>query len=282
LQTGELKWEYFAGSAGYDTPYGIYPSEIPLFEADGKIYITHGHGYSPPIFKGATLTCINATDGTEIWKILSFNNRASMAIADGYLTCLNLYDGQVYSFGKGPSVTTVTAPDTAISLGQSVMIKGTVIDTCAGAQKLVAEGKFASVAAVSDESQSGWMEYLYMQQLCPTDATGVEVTLDSIDPNGNFVPIGTATTDLSGTFHYLWEPPIEGEYTVIATFAGSKSYGPSYAETAVGVTAAPQEPTYPEPAPPADNTAMFAGIVAAVIVAIVIGILNLLMLRGRK
>ena len=78
LQTGELKWEYFAGSAGYDTPYGIYPSEIPLFEADGKIYITHGHGYSPPIFKGATLTCINATDGTEIWKILSFNNRISI------------------------------------------------------------------------------------------------------------------------------------------------------------------------------------------------------------
>ena len=55
LKTGKNLWNYFAGSAGYDTPYGVYPSEIPLFEADGKIYITHGHGYSPPIFKGATL-----------------------------------------------------------------------------------------------------------------------------------------------------------------------------------------------------------------------------------
>jgi hypothetical protein len=123
---------------------------------------------------------------------------------------------------------------------------------------------------------------LYMQQLCPTNATGVEVTLDSVDPNGNFVPIGTATTDLSGTFGFKWEPPIPGKYTIIATFAGSKAYGPSYAETYVGVDDAPPEPTYPEPQPAADYTAIFAGIVAAVIIAIIIGIINLLVLRRRK
>ena len=88
------------------------------------------------------------------------------------------------------------------------------------------------------------MEYLYEQQPIPTNATGVTVTLDAVDPNNNFVHIGTATSDISGTFHYVWSPTIEGEYTIIATFAGSKSYGASYAETAIGVT----------PAPPVTNT----------------------------
>jgi outer membrane protein assembly factor BamB len=230
IHTGETVWDYYSGDAGFDTPYGVYVLELPLMAADGKIYVTHGHGYSPPIFKGATLDCLNATDGTLIWSILQFNDRAGMAIADGYVTVYNVYDGQVYSFVKGPSQTTVTAPDTGINLGESIMIKGMVTDTCAGAQNLVKQGKFASVAAVSDASQRVWMEYLYEQQNYPTNATGVEVTLDSIDPNGNFVPIGTATTDLSGTYSFFWEPPIEGKYTIIATFAGSKSYGASYAE----------------------------------------------------
>ncbi len=35
----------------------------------------------------------------------------------------------------------------------------------------------------------------------------------------------------------MWEPPVLGEYTVIATFKGSGSYYTSYAETAFGVSA---------------------------------------------
>jgi outer membrane protein assembly factor BamB len=282
LQTGENVWNYDTGAAGYDTPYGIYPSETPVFMADGKIYISHGHGYSPPIFKGATLDCINATDGTLIWDVLSFNNRAGFAIADGYLACYNIYDGQVYSFGKGPSVTTVEAPKTAVTVGSSMIIEGTVLDTCAGAQDLVAQGKFKSVGAVSDASQAQWMGYLYMQQLCPANTTGVEVQLDSFDPNGNFVPIGTATTTLTGKFSYTWEPPIPGTYTIRATFKGTKSYGTSYEETTLVAVEAPQTQTPETPPTPPDNTPYVIGMGVAIIVAIaIVGVVLALILRKR-
>ena len=38
-----------------------------------------------------------------------------------------------------------------------------------------------------------WMKYLYMQFPIPSDAVGVDVTIDTIDPNGNWIHIGTAT-----------------------------------------------------------------------------------------
>jgi outer membrane protein assembly factor BamB len=282
IHTGVEEWVYYSGDAGYDTPYGVYVLELPLMAADGKIYVSHGHGYSPPIFKGATLDCLNATDGTLIWNILQFNDRTGMAIADGYVIVYNIYDGQVYCFGKGPSVTTVTAPKTAITLGSSVVIEGTVVDTSAGAQSLVDEGKFASVACMSDESQRGWMEYLYEQQSLPHNLTGVEVTLDSIDPNGNAVPIGTATTDESGTYNFLWEPPIEGKYTIIATFAGSKAYGSSYAETALAAAKAPETQTSEPVVQPADYTMVLYGIAAAAIAIIIaVVIVGILILRKR-
>jgi hypothetical protein len=78
---------------------------------------------------------------------------------------------------------------------------------------------------------AAWMEYLYMQQPKPTNATGVEVRLDVLDANGNYRTIGTATTDLSGAFSYAWQPDIPGKYTIYATYVGSKSYGSSSAET---------------------------------------------------
>ena len=68
------------------------------------------------------------------------------------------------------------------------------------------------------------MKYVYMQFARPTDATGVEVTLDTIDPNGNYLHIGNTTSDASGMYSYQWTPEIPGKYTVIATFAGTDSY----------------------------------------------------------
>jgi hypothetical protein len=130
-----------------------------------------------------------------------------------------------------------------------------------------------------------YMEYLHMQKPIPAGytVTGFPVSIDAIDPNGNFVHIGTVTSDISGTFSYMWKSEITGKYTVTATFFGDDSYGSSFAETAVGVVeapAAPPAPTTPQAAP--DNTPMFAGMIAAVIVAIVIGIANLLALRKRQ
>ena len=75
-----------------------------------------------------------------------------------------------------------------------------------------------------------WMEYVYMQKPKPTDVTGVTVSIDVIDANGNQRTIGTTTSDSSGAFSYAWTPDIEGKYTVIASFTGSESYWPSSAE----------------------------------------------------
>ncbi|GAG62263.1 unnamed protein product, partial [marine sediment metagenome] len=118
------------------------------------------------------------------------------------------------------------------------------------------------------------------------DATGVKVTLDAIDPNGNFISIGTATSDMSGFYSYQWTPEHEGKYTIIATFAGSKSYYSSYAETAVGVDPAPSpaQPIEPEPAEPTGAFALTTtelAIIVAVIAAVV-GIVAFWVLRKRK
>ena len=47
------------------------------------------------------------------------------AVADGYLTAGNPWDGYMYVFGKGQTETTVTAPDLAVPKGTDMMIKGT-------------------------------------------------------------------------------------------------------------------------------------------------------------
>jgi hypothetical protein len=84
-----------------------------------------------------------------------------------------------------------------------------------------------------------WMEYLYMQQPMPTNATGVKVHLTAIDPNGNYQDIGTATSNTLGNYAIPWTPPVSGLYTVTATFEGSNSYYSSKAGTSFVVSAAP-------------------------------------------
>ncbi len=116
----------------------------------------------------------------------------------------------------------------------------------------------------------------------PADFTGVPVSIDVIDSNGNFRNIGTATTDASGTFSMSWLPDIEGDYNVIATFKGTQGYWPSYAETAFTVD--PAKPTTaPTEAPITSITeAYFVPAVTGIIVAIaIVGAIIILVLRKR-
>jgi hypothetical protein len=282
---GKIVWKYKASATPFETPY-IDENGSPVYSfswngggnpgieiADGKIYVyTCEHTPSLPITRGWSLHCINVTTGAGVWNITGYMSAG--AVADGYLTTSNNYDGYMYVFGKGQSATTVTAPDTAVTLGNSIMIKGSVTD-----QSPAQPG----TPCVSDASMSVWMEYLHMQEPMPANVTGVPVTLAVIDANNNYRTIGTVMSDASGTFSYMWQPDIPGKYTVIVTFAGSESYGSSSAETSFGVVEAPTATSAPTPTPMSTAETYFLPMSIGIIVAIAVvgAILALLLLRKR-
>jgi hypothetical protein len=284
LETGEIAWTYFRGNSGTDTPFESYPifGYNTQSVADGVLFLTEGIMYTPPAHPAYRLA-INCTDGTEVWKILQYACTCVGPIADGFLISWNSFDNQIYCFGKGPSATTVTAPDTAQPLGTQILVKGTVIDKAGGTTQDVITTRFPNgLPAMSDADQSAWMEHAYMQQIKPADATGVEVSISVLDPNDNAYEVGTATSDTSGLFSYAFTPEVPGKYTVIATFKGSESYYGSYAETAIVVEDAPAATPAPTPTPAPMTDTYVLGIGAGAIIAIVIiGLVIILMLRKR-
>ena len=290
IKTGEILWNYTSTQIGFESPYGNYPIAITAI-ADGKIYtITGEHSITQPMWRGPNLRCIDADTGEELWKISFFgaNGGASLGgtyvvMADGYVVGLNQYDSKIYCFGKGPSQTAVAVQNDVVSWGDSVLIKGSVIDLAAGTKQLEQAARFPNgVPAIADEDQEGWMEYVYMQQSKPTDAQGVDVSIDVIDANGNTRNIGNATSDMSGFYSLSWMPDISGKYTVIATFAGSDSYYTSYSETAFVVDEAPQPTPPPDPTPAPMTDTYVLGMGAAALVAIVlIGLVLIMMMRKK-
>ena len=282
LSNGSLLWRDIYPSGGEKIPNFV---QMEGLICDGKLYVgTHEHSADTPLYKAERLHCLNVTTGETIWDLSGWAYPMTFATADGVLIYWNNYDAQIYAIGKGPSATTVSAPDLAAQLGQSVTIKGSVLDISAGTKQNEQAARFPNgVAAVSEDSQTQWMAYVYMQKGKPTNTSGVPVSIDVIDANNNYRNIGSTTSDASGTFSYQWTPDIEGKYTVIATFAGSESYWPSYAESSFSVdSAAPTSaPTEAPVQSPADM--YFVPAVAGIIVAIVlVGVaLALLLLRKR-
>jgi len=295
-QTGVLKWTYGNGgpgnstNAGFNTSYGDYPTFIQSI-ANGVVYIaTDEHTITDPIYKGATSAALNATTGKLIWQLSDYPSEWSGAgtqwvVADGYATFMNGYDDNIYSVGRGPSATTVSAPQVGVTTATPITITGTVMDTSAGTQQSEQKADFPyGVPCASDASMMQWMGYVYQQQAEPTDFTGVQVQLAVLDSNGNHYPIGYATTDQSGTYSLTWTPPIPGNFTIYATFAGTNGYWPSTAETHIYAGSPP--PTPPPTASPPSGLASTGTVelgIAAVIIVIVIcvAVLAVLMLRKR-
>jgi hypothetical protein len=287
--TGNLEWTYGNGgegnstNSGFSTAYGRYPTFIYSID-NGVLYtLTTNHGPETPIFKGALARAINATDGAEIWTLSNFGSSRSYAMADGYATIFNGYDNQIYSVGRGPSATTVTAPNVGVTTATPITISGTVLDVSAGTQQTEQKGDFPyGVPVSSDASMTQWMGYVYQQQPEPTNFTGVQVQLAVLDSNGNHYPIGTATTNEYGTYRLTWTPTITGNYTIYATFVGTNGYWPSSADTYV-YASAPAATTAPTATPLtglASNTTVEYGIVAIIIVIAIIGaVLALLVTR---
>jgi outer membrane protein assembly factor BamB len=285
ILTGELNWQYHTPSGGYESPYGVEP--LWTFTvgtiADGKLFVPEGHMYSPPLFHDAQQLALNLTTGEVVWSVDAFDVTSGPAISDGVMTTLNAYDNQIYAYGKGPSKMTVAAPDSAYALGTPIVIKGTVTDISAGAQQQAVAANFPNgLPCISDESMSDWMEYVYMQQPQPTNATGVKVTVSVLDPNNNQYDVGTTTSNADGTFGLKFDPEVPGMYTVTASFEGSESYYGSHATTYLYVTEAPASTPEPTPMPASAADIYFVPATIGIIIAIaVVGAVMVLMLRKR-
>jgi hypothetical protein len=195
----------------------------------------------------------------------------------------NNYDGKLYCFSKGQTATTVTAPTLPSTIGSNILIQGTVTDQSPG--QTAFNTPAAGTPAVSDDSMTAWMQYQYMQQPKPTNATGVTVTLTAVDPNGNTIPIGTTTSDSSGNYALSWPAPsIPGLYRVTASFAGTESYYSSTAGTSFTIAEASPTPTSAQ-ANTNDQatTQMYIAVAAAaIIIAIAIATIVIVLVSKKR
>ena len=284
ITNGNVIWIWSNPSSGEDNPYGINPfwafgtGEVTI--AGGVIYAATGHNYGPPLFSGADVYAINATNGKLIWQFLNFATMSSLPVVDGELLTFNSYDNQIYAYGKGLTATTATTAP-VINSNAQVWITGTVTDQSPGQTCLGIPA--AGTPAIADAYMSDWMAYLYEQSPKPLNATGVPVTLTYVDPNNNTGTIGTTYSDITGHYQYAFNPPVPGAYTITATFGGSNSYYSSTAETSFKFVT----PASATPAPTATPTSVvetyFVPAVIGIIVAIIIvgAILAVLSLRKR-
>jgi outer membrane protein assembly factor BamB len=237
---GNTLWSWYDGSSGFETPYGQNPLGGVMAIADNKVYaVTGEHSPSSPLPRNAKMYCVDALTGKEVWELLGWWQ--GTAVSDGVLTAFNSYDGQIYGIGKGNSATTVQTPLTGIAAGDTITITGTVTDQSPGQTCLGIPA--AGTPAISDDSITAWMEYLYMQQPQPTNATGVQVQLVAIDSSGVSTIIDTVTSDSMGFFNTHWTASTTpGDYKIVANFAGTNAYYASSASAAITVVAAVPTP----------------------------------------
>ena len=159
---------------------------------------------------------------------------------------MDSYDQRVYAIGKGPSATTVETPDIAVAKGSTVKIEGRITDISPGTNDYSITSRFPDgVPAVSDASMGDWMKHLYMQFASPTNVEGVPVKIEIIDPNGQYLWIGTAVSDSNGNYAYTFIPQDTGLYMIMATFDGSSAYYGSHSIKYLQVDPAPAQVTIP-------------------------------------
>jgi hypothetical protein len=257
VTNGKIVWHYVDNNTYNEEPYGsnVAPDGSPYSSysfgstgpvVGGGIIFAPNTEHSPTFaYRGMGLDAIDAATGQQVWRILGAYYTPT-AIAYGVLLASDSWNGFTYAFGKGTTTTTVATSSTVLPIGNSVLLQGTVMDM-SSAQN--------GTAAIADADQEAWMEYLHMQQPKPTDANGVQVHLTALDANGNIQEIGTVTSDATGMYSIGWTPPIEGKYTVYASFEGSDAYYGSQAETAMLVTPAAVSPIVtPTLTPPTPTT----------------------------
>lgn len=288
VTNGDLLWTYEAKDPYTESMFASNWWTGITFITDGKLYVGTGeHSPNQPLPRGAPFLCINATSGDLIWRVDGLFRQTGWGglaiIGDSIMATMDTYDMRLYAVGKGPTAMTVDAPLTGVQLGSSVTIRGTVNDNSPGTRDDASMLRFPNgVPAVSDESMSDWMLYVYKNFARPTNATGVQITLSVVDSNGNYRVIGTTTSDADGFFSYNWQPDIAGKYSVYASFEGSRGYYPSHAVTAFSVdeAAATTAPTQPENNGLVTTTdLMIYTLGAAIAIIVAIAVVGLLILR---
>ncbi len=260
---------------GYDGYWAYAPASVSAFSSNNVFTSSAEHSPGPNLEAAEYLQDFDAVTGQQIWNITFFKG-GTLALASGYLVSLNEFDNQIYAFGKGPTQTTLQTPLSGVINGQSLLIQGTVMDISPGTTQSQIALRFPSgVPAVSDSSQTGWMEYVYYQNPKPTNAVGVDVSVMVFDPNGNMIDAGTTHSDANGNYALEITPAITaagpGMYTVVSSFEGSGAYYPSQAESSFVVNAEASTPT-PTTAPPTLNASDLLMYLAISVVAIIIAI----------
>ncbi len=269
---GKQVWQSDYLGEEFESVYNNQPFNGKAVGADGKLFYSTDTTYrAMPRTRFHVLVAINETTGDFVWKLPI--GIAPTAVADGYLLGTDTDNGMQYVIGKGKTQTSVTAPQTGVAMGNSVLIQGSVLDMSPGKP---------NTPAIADEDMSEWMDYLYGQNATllntPPSSNGVPVRLYAIGSDGTVIEVGTATSDSSGKFALAWTPSKAGTYKITATFDGSSSYFGSWTETGLLITESPAAtPTTTAQYP--DNTPMFIGSTVAIIIAI--AIVGVLMLRKR-
>jgi hypothetical protein len=285
ITTGDLLWSYAAYDQYTEFKWSSNWWQGIVFISDGKVYAGHGeHSANQPLPRGAPFICLNATTGELIWRANGLFRQTGWGgkaiIGDSVIATMDTYDQRVYAIGKGPSATTVSAPDTAVPYGKAVTVRGMVTDVSPGTNDVKLTLRFPNgVPAVCDANMSDWMLYVYKQYELPADVVGVDVVISVLDPNNNCYEVARTTSDASGYFGCTFVPEVPGFYKVIASFEGSGAYYGSFAETFVNVEAAP-EPTptaTPEPREPVGT--YFA--ISTIVMVVAIAIVAFLLLRRR-
>jgi hypothetical protein len=289
LTTGQREWTYELSDPYQEILWANDWWGQILFVTDGKIYVGHSeHSPINPLPRGAPFVALDIETGEEIFRVDGMFRQTHWGgmgiIGDSVIVTQDTYDQRVYAVGKGPSALTVTAPNIGVDLGKSVLVSGTVTDVSPGMEDAGLKMRFPNgIPAVSDASMSQWMLYVYKQFPQPTNATGVEVVVEVLDPNHNYYEVGRTTSDATGFYSAAFTPEVPGKYTIVARFAGSKAYWGSYSEAAITVDE-PVEETTPEPtAAPATAADLYLlpGIGAIIAAIAVVGAILVLMLRRK-
>jgi outer membrane protein assembly factor BamB len=288
IKTGTLLWTYRAPDELSEVLWTNQWHIRPVFITDNMMYLgTSEHSPVDPKPRGSPFVCIDLENGDEVFRadgLFRQNDWGGRAIiGDSIIATMDSYDQRIYAIGKGPSATTIEPIIAGVPSGSSVTLVGRVTDVSPGTMDVALKTRFPNgVPAVADENMNEWMLYVYKQFERP-NVNGVQIKIEIVDPNGQYAWIGTATSDAYGNYAYSWKPTIEGQYMIMATFDGTKSYYGSNAITYLTVdpAASPSGPITPE-TPEAPLISTEAAIIGSISIATVLGLASFSIIRKRK